>query len=361
MRYWLLKKYIEKKEPLALVTVVDTSAQTQKLLGSKWLVTERECHGLIDKCPSVLQEKVMSLGQQSLDNKSIISYVMEQDVVKITLLAEPIIPEPQLIIFGAGHIARPLAQLAHLIKMNCVVYDDRPDLANPVHFPHAQKVICDSFANVNKHELIFAHSNVVVATRGHKQDYTCLTYILSEPFAYLGMVSSKKRAIQVKEKLAVAGLAEEKINSIHSPIGLDIGANTPEEIAVSIIAEIIQKQNVKIDAGAYTVIKELSQLDNNAIGKKPVALATIVKTIGSTPRKTGANMLINSMGEIVGTIGGGCAEAQVKLAALDVITANEPQLIYVNMNNDVAEDEGMMCGGKMIVLIEPATGVNVHE
>ncbi|MCB0046233.1 MAG: XdhC family protein [Caldilineaceae bacterium] len=159
----------------------------------------------------------------------------------IQTLAQP----AHLIIVGAGHIAVPLAEIAHIADFQVTVLDDRPLYANRERFPQAERVIAGPF----QEELIRlrgaraafdAHTYVVLVTRGHQHDVACLLEILDDPVAYIGMIGSRRRIRAVFDLLEKGqGIPAEKFARIHAPVGLSINAQTPAEIAVAIMAEII--------------------------------------------------------------------------------------------------------------------------
>ncbi|MDR3149915.1 MAG: XdhC family protein, partial [Oscillospiraceae bacterium] len=161
--------------------------------------------------------------------------------------------KPRLIVFGGGHIALPVTSLGAMCGFDVVVYDDRPAFANTKRFPDASEVLCDSFDNVANHLTLSDHDYVVIVTRGHRNDQDCLRYVLAQnsvPF-YCGMIGSKRRVAIVLNQLRDEGYSAEKIEKINSPIGLDIGAVTPEEIAVAIVGQLIEYKRREDRRGHY--------------------------------------------------------------------------------------------------------------
>lgn len=188
----------------------------------------------------------------------------------------------------------------------------------------------------------------------------CLTEIFRKPYAYVGMMGSKKRAAIVKKDLEESGFSQETISGLHSPIGLAIGGQTPEEIALSVISEIVKCKNER--TGCTQVDKEVldalieaakQETDTQASDEKYI-LCTIIKKNGSAPRGVGTQMLVSSDNRIIGTIGGGCAEAEVISHCRRLFRRQEFKcgLMDVSMNTDDAEKEGMVCGGSISVLLE---------
>jgi xanthine dehydrogenase accessory factor len=157
-----------------------------------------------------------------------------QDVF-VELLEAP----PLLVIAGAGHIARPLTRMASQCGFEVTVVDDRAVFADEKWFPEAHSVVCRPFAEVFSQLEVTPRTHIVLVTRGHKHDEDCLRAVLEKPWGYLGMIGSRRRTGAVFADLRAEGVPETILEKIHAPIGLDIGAETPEEIAVSILAELI--------------------------------------------------------------------------------------------------------------------------
>jgi len=157
----------------------------------------------------------------------------------IDLLLEVVEPPPSVLIVGAGHIGRALCRLAADAGFAVTVIDDRPDYADPEKLPGASSVICDEIGAAIDRAPIGSQTSVVLVSRGHKQDELALRRAVLRPAGYVGMIGSKRRTSTVLRHLAEEGYPREALDRVRTPIGLDIGAETPEEIAVSILAEII--------------------------------------------------------------------------------------------------------------------------
>ncbi len=149
-------------------------------------------------------------------------------------------PPDTLLIVGGGHIGKALATIGDLCGFSVVVVDDRPEYANAERFPEADRVICADFAEALREFPIDPSTYVVTVTRGHRQDEMALRQVAESPAAYVGMIGSRRRVGAVLQHLIDDGLDPEAVARVHTPIGLDIGAETPEEIAVAIMAEVIQ-------------------------------------------------------------------------------------------------------------------------
>jgi xanthine dehydrogenase accessory factor len=272
------------------------------------------------------------------------------------ILIEPFFLEERLIILGGGHIALPLAEFAARTGFLVTVVDDRPSFANKARFPSARQVICNGFDRALEQLKLTSNDYIVIITRGHRHDTECLKFILSQPETrYLGMIGSRRRVGAVKDMLAEEGFDKDRLDRICTPIGLSIGAVTPEEISISILAELIRRKRLEISES--TNINH-SDLDMKVIellakrGSEPVCIVTVIRTKGSVPRGTGAKMLVYPTGQVAGSIGGGCSEAEVIHNAVSMIGSRRFQIQTIDMTGDVAESEGMVCGGIMEVLIE---------
>ena len=148
--------------------------------------------------------------------------------------------KPVFLVVGAGHIGRSLAKLADFLDFHVAVIDDREDFANAERLPEADEVICDDYEAALDRFDIGANTAIVMVTRGHKQDELALRHCLGRGAGYVGMIGSKRRTATVLAHLAEEGFDPGDLAQVRTPIGLDIGAETPEEIAISIMAEVIQ-------------------------------------------------------------------------------------------------------------------------
>jgi len=158
------------------------------------------------------------------------------------ILIEPPTSVVQLLILGAGHIALPLATMAKILGYEVTVVDDRLSFANSVRFSTADAVICNDFEHAIEGITINPQTFVVIITRGHRYDKVCLQKVIHQPAAYIGMIGSRKRVKALIAELEEEGVPTELLQKLYSPIGLKIGAETPEEIAVSILGELIKVQ-----------------------------------------------------------------------------------------------------------------------
>lgn len=161
----------------------------------------------------------------------------------LELFVEPVVSSPVLYIFGAGHVSREIAPLASRVGFHVVVVDDREDFADPDYFPTAQEVCCIPFEGSLERFPIGRDDFLVIVTRGHLHDKTVLAQALETDARYLGMIGSTRKRDIIYQKLKDEGFTDEHLSRVHCPIGLEIGADTPSEIAVSIVAELIQAKS----------------------------------------------------------------------------------------------------------------------
>jgi xanthine dehydrogenase accessory factor len=152
---------------------------------------------------------------------------------------EPVLPIPQLYIFGAGHVAHSLYKVARLAGFDITVIDDRDTYANRERFPEAKDIYAEDYEHAMTQLAPGESSFMVIVTRGHRDDMRILRWAVNTPCRYLGMIGSERKFIAVRKELEAEGVAREKLERVYSPVGLDIGAVTPEEIAVAVVAEMI--------------------------------------------------------------------------------------------------------------------------
>jgi xanthine dehydrogenase accessory factor len=160
----------------------------------------------------------------------------------LEIFVEPVLPPADLYIFGAGHVAASLYKVARIAGFDVTVIDDRDAYASRERFPEAQQVIADDFDKATAQLAPSESSYIVIVTRGHRDDMRMLRWAVQTPARYVGMIGSKRKTITIFKELQAEGLPAHLFDRVHAPIGLDIGAITPEEIAVSITAELIAKR-----------------------------------------------------------------------------------------------------------------------
>ena len=156
----------------------------------------------------------------------------------LEVYVEPILPQPMLYLFGGGHVSAALARAAHLAGFGIGVVDDRESFANAERFPMAAEIYTDyeaAYEKLQPHGATF----LVIVTRGHKDDMEVLRWAVGTQARYIGMIGSRRKVLSVYRALEKEGVAPERLARVYAPIGLEIGALTPEEIAISIAAELV--------------------------------------------------------------------------------------------------------------------------
>lgn len=162
---------------------------------------------------------------------------------------EPILPDPTLVIFGAGHVGRCVAEIAKSVGFRIVVVDDRIKYANRERFPHADALFVDGWEETFKQLHVNESTYLLIVTRGHQFDLACLRYALQTPAQYIGLMGSRRKIKLFYETLAKEGVPAAQFERVCAPVGLEIGSETPEEIAVSIAAQLIavrKKQRLQL-------------------------------------------------------------------------------------------------------------------
>ena len=249
----------------------------------------------------------------------------------------------KLVLCGAGHVSLCVIRLGVMLGYEITVIEDREEYAAKAQEAGAQQVICRPFGEALDGIAGDLSTAFVIMTREHAHDVECLRRILKKPFAYAGMMGSRSRTEQVRSQLLEEGYDPEKVQAVHMPIGLPIGSRTPEEIAVSVAAELISVLNAADPGEGYPpgMAEELA-------GGTQGVLAMITEKNGEAPRKPGTKMLIRKDSSFLGTVGGGYAEAVIleKARAMMAEESASSMLVRVSMKKGT-----MYCGGEIEVFL----------
>ena len=363
--YQQLRQAVAERGRIALATLVAPVPGQSDLLGRKLLITGSGIFG--DLGDAALTARMRQQAPEFLLQQEARLLEIAGAGGTAGVFVETVHPVARLLVVGGGHIAQPLVAIASLLEYEITVIDDRPFFADPRRFPGARSVVCDDFSRALSQQYFDAGTSVVVVTRGHQHDLECLKQVLSREPGYVGMIGSRRRVKLVREHLIAAGFLKERVDRVFMPIGLEIGAETPAEIAVSIAAQLTEARRGRgrsplpptSNADEWQFLADM--LDHIDRGQ-PVVAATVVRTRGSTPRQPGAKMLLSPDGGVRGTIGGGCGEAAVRSEAMMLFDSGgapggagalpAARLFSVAMDADVDADEGMACGGTMDVFLE---------
>ena len=261
----------------------------------------------------------------------------------------------KIVICGAGHVSLPIIRLSKMIGCHVTVLEDRPDFAGRAEKAGADTVILDDYSHALRDIPGDPDTFFVIVTRGHQWDTECLRAVIRKESAYIGMMGSARRVGIVKEQLISEGFDAGKVQSVHSPIGLKIGAETPEEIAISILAEIIQVKNERKDMiYPRDILQALCGGPHASplIGRK--IMAVIIDKHGSAPREPGTRMILTEDGTQVGTVGGGYAEGCILKAAREMLAQEmiTSRILHITLMADQTVEEGEICGGTLDVWLE---------
>jgi xanthine dehydrogenase accessory factor len=239
----------ERGEPAALVTVVATEGSTPQKAGAKMVVyADGRIVGTIGG--GCVEAEMTWRARHVIETRRVemASYDLTPDQAgedglvcggRMQVFIEPIQGTPTLCIFGAGHVAQPLARMARAVGFRVEVADDRVKFANRERFPEADLVLVDSFPEAAARMTLGRNSYAVVVTRGHKGDAEALQAALAADTRFVGLLGSRPKMVHVFTELEDRGVTPAALARVHCPLGIEIGAQTPEEIAVSILAEMI--------------------------------------------------------------------------------------------------------------------------
>lgn len=265
-----------------------------------------------------------------------------------TILSENLGTLVHLVLCGGGHVAQQIYAMALQLGLQVSVLDEREEFCNPTLYPQAQ-LHCSEFATTLSQDNGWVRPYFVIVTRGHGFDQVCLQHILRLPHAYVGMIGSRAKVAKTFADLREKGFTESELQSVYAPIGLNIGASSAAEIAVSILAQIIGEYRrdtsvVRLDP---SFLSKLAQLEH-------FILVRVLEKHGSTPCEVGFEMAVNSNGTTLGTVGGGMIEAKaIEFAQLMVRDATIPnQSIHYELDANKAGSIGMICGGNALLLFQ---------
>jgi len=247
---------LERGEPAALMTIVRASGSTPQRTGAKMLVyADGRTVGTIGG--GCYENDALGKAREAIatGRPVLVRYDLNDDFAQesglicggqMEVYIDPIAPAPRLYIIGAGHVGFHLARVAADSGFRVHVVDDREKFANTERFPSADAIIVEDIADWLHRAELPANAYVVVVTRGHTHDFDALRALAARDLRYLGLIGSRAKVARIYEQLQLDGLPADCLTRVHAPIGLDIGAVTPQEIAVSILAELIAVKHGKV-------------------------------------------------------------------------------------------------------------------
>ncbi len=233
----------------ALATIVQVKGSIPSFESAKLLVREDgSMMGTVGG--GCVEAEVWNAAREVLDTEKPrnLSFSLGQDAAydnglicggQLNIFVEPVIPQPHAFIFGGGHVSKSLSKVASMAGFATVIIDDREAYSNPDRFPEAEATYADEYENVFPNLPVNSSSYLIIVTRGHRDDMRVLRWAVTTQARYIAMIGSKRKTISVIHELEHEGMARELFEKIYAPMGLDIGAESPEEIAVSVVAEMI--------------------------------------------------------------------------------------------------------------------------
>jgi xanthine dehydrogenase accessory factor len=237
----LILRALQRGEAVA-EALVTASEAGGIMVGGRILVFADRAEGTLGS--PRLDEQVADVARELLESGSPTSLEFTVGEKPVAVYLGIHRPKASLVILGAGHIARPLCRIGAMLGYRVTVLDDRAEFATEERFPEAERVICVDSRDPFRDIPLGPDARLVLVTRGHRHDFEALRIALRlpQPPGYIGMVGSQRRVRATLEQLAREGVEMELLRNVHAPIGLDIGAETPEEIAIAIAAELVKVQ-----------------------------------------------------------------------------------------------------------------------
>jgi xanthine dehydrogenase accessory factor len=247
--YQELVGIISRGERAVLATIVSSRGSTPRTAGAKMLIKEDGTFvgtigggGTEHKIRQKVDE-VMKSGQSQMVHFDLSGKDEALEMIcggQMDVFLEPILSPETIFLFGAGHTSQSTTNIAKRLGFRVVVIDSRPDYNNRERFPDADELVVEEYENAFSRLNMDENSYIVIYTTGYTVDEICLEFAVSTNARYIGMIGSHRKAKEVKEHLLQKGIPSQNLDKVRSPIGIEIGAETPDEIAISILAEIIK-------------------------------------------------------------------------------------------------------------------------
>jgi xanthine dehydrogenase accessory factor len=251
--YSELQRAYNTNQSFALCTVIETIGSSPGKVGQKMIVhRDGSIVGTVGGGVNEDITRKAALDLFKTGGSTIVSFDMSNDDVyggdpvcggEAKVLIELQSSEPKMIVFGAGHIGKILANMARLCRFRVTIADERPEFASEANFPEDVNVLCKSYEEAVAEVGIDSNSFVVVATPGHVKDREVIELVLPYGYAYLGLVGSMKKSAAFKSALKEKGFDAKKVDELFTPIGISLGSTTPEEISIEIMSQIVAFRN----------------------------------------------------------------------------------------------------------------------
>jgi xanthine dehydrogenase accessory factor len=261
----ILQVLKQRNQMAVMATVVEAGGAVPRQAGARMLVfADGEIAGTIGG--GAIEKRIIeeAIALLTSGGTRLLHYNLEEELAMacggtVTVFLEVLQPSLKLIVFGAGHIGQALVPLAKMLGFHVTVVDNRPEFANKERLAQADQIIAKPYANAFNELQMDNHTYSVIVTHHHRYDQEILEYCSRKPFAYLGMIGSRHKVGAALARLADLGVSEKIIQKIQTPIGLDLGGQTPAEIAIAIAAEWIALSHGKYETGFMTIARQSQQ------------------------------------------------------------------------------------------------------
>ena len=241
----LLFEYEEKTE-IALLTVTATKGSNPAEVGKMMIIDKKGkvlegtiAGGSIEEEAKQKAMVLMKKGKSETIHTDINDEFGKKSIGSVDIFVQVFVQKDEIIIIGAGNVGHSVYRIAEMLDYNIIIVDDRPDYTTKERFPNAKSMIIGEFEEILKNLEINENSNIIISTHAHEYDQLALLSVVNSKAKYIGMLSNRRKAKLILENLAKEGISKEKIEKVYAPIGLSVGGTKPEEIAVSIMAEVL--------------------------------------------------------------------------------------------------------------------------
>ncbi|KAB3540952.1 XdhC family protein [Alkaliphilus pronyensis] len=247
-----LLELIKIRKPFVLATVIEAKGSSPGKIGFKMIYTkDQELYGTVGG--GLVEAKIIEEAQNALETNK--STTLEYDLSPgnkgigmqcggtMKVFLEVFLPKARLLLCGGGHVGYEIAKIAEILKLETILLEERSSFATEDRFPNIKRIVKEDYRDALKEVKVDEYTYVVIVTKGHLTDQVVLEEIIDKPAAYVGLMGSRRKKEEVMKYMKSRGYSDSILEGVHCPIGLDLNADTPEEIALSIIAEVIAVKN----------------------------------------------------------------------------------------------------------------------